>query len=153
MDPLNNDSNQVSPSPVSSPDTATPPTTSISSQPPRVVSVVTPTTTPPQTNPPQTNPMQMGHVEKSSKLLYGFIGLLLLILIALIGLFFYNRFSAATSAKENINNIVVATTEPQATPTVIIPTYGSQEEKDVMGVEVGDVDSQLNIIEKDTNKL
>lgn len=94
-------------------------------------------------------PMQTGHVEKSNKLLYLFIGLLLVILVGLIGLFFYNQMYAATAAE---NKIVVPTTM-QATPTVVVPTYASEEEKEVMGVEVGEVGSQLKIIEEDVNKL
>lgn len=93
--------------------------------------------------------VQTGHVEKSNKLLYLFIGLLLVILLGLIGLFFYNQLSDATAAE---NSIEIPTTIP-VTPTVVIPTYASEEEKEVMGVEVGAVESQLNIIEQDVNKL
>ncbi len=143
MDPINKDSNTQASS--SSQPTAPVATNPVSTpQMPPQNTVVTPGA--------DTPPIQTGRVEKSNSnvLIYLFIGVLIVILLGLMGLFFYNRLSAATSAE---SKIVVPTTEPKATPTVVIPTYSSAEEKEVMGVEVGAVDSQLNIIENDMNKL
>ncbi len=135
MDPLHTTDNPPTQNPVVTPVTP--------------VTPATPTMMPPSM-PPETPPMQTGHVEKSHKMLYLIIGVLLLILIALAGLFFYNQISNVTSAE---NNIVVPTAGPDIRPSIVIPTYASEEETEVMGVEVGAVDSQLNIIENDVNKL
>lgn len=150
MDPINPNNTQPPAAPINPASTAdNPPVPSPSA-------VVATTATTPPLNPPVpgnnvTQPMPTGSVEKKSNaLLYIFIGVLIIVLIALMGLFFYNRLAETTSAE---NKIVVPTTEPMATPTVVIPTYSSQEEKDAMGVDVGGVDSQLQIIEQDINKL
>ncbi len=160
MDPFNKDTN-TSTNPIASAPTTPAPTipTANFSAPPSTTPVVDSAAqfannaVPPMTTTPPAmgmNTVQTGHVEKSSKLLYAFIGVLLLILIALIGLFFYNQLSDATTAENEIN---VPTTLPQASPTVVVPTYASEEETEVMGVDVGAVDSQLQIIEKDINQL
>ena len=160
MDPFNKDNKTTENSAASIPATPTPAVAS-----PMPTSPAGPVTAPPATTPtssvsvaptlgkPTTDApataVPTGHVEKSNKMLYLFIGLLLVILIGLIGLFFYNQMYQAKAAE---SKIVIPTTE-QVSPTVVIPTYASQEEQDVMGVDVGSVDSQLNIIEKDVNKM
>lgn len=150
MDPVNPNNTQLPAAPNNTVSTTdSPPVPSPSA-------VVATTATTPPLNPPTpghtvVQPVQTGSVEKKSNvLLYIFIGVLIIVLITLMGLFFYNRLSETTSAE---NKIIVPTSEPLATPTVVIPTYSSQEEKDAMGVEVGGVDSQLQIIEQDINKL
>lgn len=150
MDPVNPNNTQ----PPTAPNNPVP---QVDSPPmPSASAVVATTSTTPPLNPPMpgnnvSQPIQTGSVEKKSNaLLYVFIAVLIIVLLALMGLFFYNRLSETTSAE---NKIVVPTTEPMSTPTVVIPTYSSPEEKDAMGVEIGGVDSQLQIIEQDINKL
>ena len=136
------------------PNTQNTPTTPIQpvAQAPLTPASPQPVAAPAPVQPPMPSQMDPGHVEtKSNMLLYIMIGLLLLILIALSGLFFYRQFAAATNAP--IKETVTVPTQPPVTPTIVVPTYSSPEETDVMGVDVGDVDSQLKIIQDDINKL
>lgn len=86
---------------------------------------------------------------KSNNMIYIVIAILIAILLGLAGLFFYRQFSSATNKQAEIN----VPTPVAATPTIVVPTYASPEEKDVMGIDVGNVDSQLKIIEDDVKKL
>lgn len=101
---------------------------------------------------PAPQPMpDVGYTEtKSSKLVYILVGLLLVILLSLVGLFFYKQM-AGTSAET-----LVSPTPVQVSPTdVISPTVTpvNEEEAALQQIDIPDIDQDLQQIESDVDQL
>jgi len=100
---------------------------------------------------PQPVAPDMGYTEtKSSKLVYILVAVLLVILLSLVGLFFYKQMMTVPSETQ------LSPTPAQVSPTeVVSPTVtpANEEEADLQQIDIPDVDQDLQQIESDLNKL
>jgi len=138
---------ETNPTPAVEPMTPTAPTTSMeASQSP------TPTSPMPVGSPDKNtsdNSPDPGYTEtKSNKLLYVLVFILVVILISLAGLFLYKQFLTNTTETAQ----PVAETTPAENPT-ITPGSANDEEAAVKGLEVPDIDKELQDINLDVNQL
>ncbi|QQS43297.1 hypothetical protein IPM65_03990 [Candidatus Roizmanbacteria bacterium] len=93
----------------------------------------------------------VGYTEtKSSKLVYILVGLLLLILLSLVGLFFYKQMAAAPAETQISPSPVQVSPTVEVSPTV---TPVNEEEADLQQIEIPDIDQDLQQIESDLDQL
>ncbi|PIZ64249.1 hypothetical protein CO051_01005 [Candidatus Roizmanbacteria bacterium CG_4_9_14_0_2_um_filter_39_13] len=89
---------------------------------------------------------QFGYTEtKSNKLLYVFVFVLVVVLLSLVGLFFYKQYMNTT-----------AQVEPVVEPTVAVsPTSApaTEEESELNQIEIPDLDQEMQDINKDIEQL
>lgn len=100
---------------------------------------------------PQPMAPDVGYTEtKSSKLVYILVGILLVILLSLVGLFFYKQMTATPAESQ------LSPTPAQVSPTsVVSPTVTpvNDEEAELQQIDIPDIDEDLQQIESDLNKL
>ena len=100
---------------------------------------------------PQPMAPDVGYTEtKSSKLVYILVGLLLVILLSLVGLFFYKQMTSAPAETQ------ISPSPVQTSPTVAVSptvTPANEEEADLQQIDIPDVDQDLQQIESDLNQL
>ncbi len=89
-----------------------------------------------------------GYTEtKSNKLLYIFIFVLVVVLLSLVGLFFYKQFTSTTSDKAS--KIVAPTVA--VSPVVTEPA--TEEDAELDQIEIPDLDQEMQDINADTEQL
>ncbi len=100
---------------------------------------------------PQPVSPDVGYTEtKSSKLVYILVGLLLVILLSLVGLFFYKQMAAAPAETQITPSPVQVSPTVEVSPTV---TPVNEEEADLQQIEIPDIDQDLQQIESDLDQL
>lgn len=147
--------------PITSPDAPVEPTVEVPAKPEAIAAVVqeipeAPPVTPPTPETPSGEVApdagssvgdDFGYTEtKSNKLLYIFVFVLVVVLLSLVGLFFYKQYTNTTSpqqAEEVQPSLAVSpTTEPK-----------SEEAVELDQIEIPDLDTELQDIEKDIEQL
>lgn len=103
---------------------------------------------------PQTPDMSSGSSEggytetKSNKLLYVLVFILVVILLSLAGLFLYKQFLTSTS--ESAQPVAEVTSSENPT---ITPGAANEEEAEVRGLDIPDVNKELQDVNLDVNQL
>lgn len=129
----------------------TPPTTS-----PEAIGQVIPAEPTPEAAPPAVIPPtpevkssggdEFGYAEtKSNKLLYIFVFVLVVVLLSLVGLFFYKQYMNTTTQVEPVIKEPVEAS-PTSAPAI-------EEESELNQIEVPDIDQELSDIQKDIEQL
>ncbi len=100
---------------------------------------------------PQPIAPEVGYTEtKSNKLVYILVGILLVILLSLVGLFFYKQMSAAPAETQ------ISPSPVQVSPTDIVSptaTPANEEEAALQQIDIPDIDQDLQQIESDVDQL
>jgi hypothetical protein len=94
-------------------------------------------------------PADVGYTEtESNKLVYVFIGVLVVILLSLVGLFFYKQYTGNPSASVTPTPVLDKAVEESSTVTPV-----NAEESDAQGIDIPDVDEELKEIDTDLKAL
>lgn len=93
----------------------------------------------------------MGYTEtKSSKLVYILVGLLLVILLSLVGLFFYKQMTTVPSDAQLSPSPAQVSPTSAISPTV---TPANDEEAELQQIDIPDIDEDLQQIDRDLEQL
>lgn len=131
---------------------APPEVTEVPSSSENVTSDVTPAPQiPSHPEPSETPPTSVGYTEtESSKLIYILVGVLVVILLSLVGLFFYKQTTSIPSTQPTptpgLDVEETAVTSPKVAPA-------AGDEAELQQIEIPDIDDELKEIENDLNQL
>ena len=161
MDQNNNNTTEPAPAVAApaSPTAATAPTAEIPAVTPAVP--VQPMTSPVESVPPVVPPTQDANAPqdpgfaqtKSHNMMFILIGIVILVLVSLVVLFFYRQFTTLTDPSAKVTPVPQVAVPPTTVPVSPTVTPANAEEKELQSIDLGEVDTELTNIEKDLTDL
>ncbi len=136
----------------SDPMSTTPTTPDAYSSAPSTDSGLTPPAQPPIQDP--TTPQDPGYAQtKSHNMMFIIIGIVVLVIISLVVLFFYRQFTGMIGGADDVTPSPVAVTSPTEPPVSPTVTPVNEEEAELQQIDLSPIDESLDDIEKDIGDL